>query len=93
MLKSAVLAMLLMLISSEQLHSQAFQWRLLPTSPGLSGGGRSEDIYFVDQNTGWVVGYSGLVHRTTNGGLNFEEVSTFTSGNELRSVGFFDVNT
>ncbi len=60
----------------------------------LSGGTIEglNDLYFVNQNTGWCVGNLGTIMQTTNGGLNF---SSQTSGvtNSLSSVQFIDANT
>lgn len=75
-----------------QLYSQNLQWRLLPTSPGTSGTGRNEDIYFINQNTGWVVGYEGNVDKTTNGGNAWVRIFNSTFGDQFRSTGFFDEN-
>ncbi len=51
-----------------------------------------EDVFFINQNTGWVVGANGTILYTVNGGLNF---TTQTSGStsSLYTVQFLDVNT
>lgn len=50
------------------------------------------DVFFINQNTGWCVGNYGVVMLTTNGGLSF----TFqTSGvtNSLNTIQFLDAST
>ncbi|MEO8666291.1 MAG: YCF48-related protein [Ignavibacteria bacterium] len=93
MINRFLYAIFFLALCSTGLLSQTLQWRLLPASPGMTGSNRNEDISFINENTGWVVGYSGRVFRTTNGGLQFTQVYNFIEGNELRSTGFFDVNT
>jgi photosystem II stability/assembly factor-like uncharacterized protein len=39
------------------------------------------DIKFIDINTGWAVGNSGVVLKTTNGGANWNQVNTGFSNN------------
>ncbi|MDQ3020308.1 MAG: T9SS type A sorting domain-containing protein [Bacteroidota bacterium] len=86
-----ILTALIFLLTA-QLYSQTFQWRLLPNSPGVTGGARFDDVYFIDSNTGWIIDYDGRVYKTTNGGNNWSLIFNSTFGNELRSVGFFDSN-
>ncbi|MEZ4691996.1 MAG: hypothetical protein R3A12_18310 [Ignavibacteria bacterium] len=88
-----IILLLVLIISSECIYSQSLQWKLLPDSPGITGSGRNEDIYFINENTGWCVGYEGEVYRTTNGGNNWTTVFNSTFGDQFRSVGFFDENT
>lgn len=67
-----------------ELISQPLQWRLIPSSPSSSS--RFEDVFFINENTGWIVHYDGETYKTTNGG------STWTEHNNIalnRSVGFF----
>jgi len=88
-----VIFTILIFLLAAQLYSQTFQWKLLPNSPGTTGSGRFDDVYFNDPNTGWVINYStGGVHKTTNGGNTWSLIFNSTFGNELRSVGFFDSN-
>jgi photosystem II stability/assembly factor-like uncharacterized protein len=75
------------------INSQTLDWRLLSNSPGTLGGGRYEDIYFLNNSTGWIIAYSGKIYRTNNGGNSW--TNTYASGfsNKFRSVGFFDSTT
>ncbi len=89
-MRTMILALLL--ITAElTAESQVLSWRLLPNSPGITGQSRSEDIYFINENTGWVVRYSGPSYKTTNGGNTWTMQSS--SIPESRSVGFFDSQT
>ena len=68
------------------IQAQNLQWRLLPNSPS-DPTGRLDDIYFVNENTGWGIGYSGKVFHTINGGNSWDTVIVTSA---LRSIGFFD---
>jgi photosystem II stability/assembly factor-like uncharacterized protein len=74
-----------LLIIHPRLLSQT--WQVLPGLPQTSG--RYEDLYFLNQDTGWVVEAAniGKILKTTNGGINFTVQFT---GNYMyfRSVGF-----
>lgn len=50
------------------------------------------DLYFVNENTGYAAGDSGLVVKTTNGGSNWINIST-TPTHNLYSVHFINANT
>lgn len=88
-----ILVNVLCLISISKVIAQDFQWNLLAGSPGTTGVARFEDMYFINPITGWVVGYTGKVYRTTNAGTNWSVIFTSTFGVEFRSVGFFDSTT
>lgn len=47
------------------------------------------DVFFRDQNNGWIVGNSGTILRTTDGGTNWVPAASGTS-NALYSVFFID---
>src|SRR5687768_8184662 len=51
-----------------------------------------EHFDFIDLNTGWVVGDSGTVLKTVNGGLNWETVNLNTRAN-LKSIQFVNSST
>jgi len=89
-MKIKILFLLIGSLMVETIYSQSFQWRLLPNSPGQTGQSRFEDMHFINSNTGWVVGYTGEVFRTTNAGITWNLIFTSTFGSEFRSVGFFD---
>jgi len=47
------------------------------------------DVFFTDQNNGWVVGANGNILKTTSGGTNWISASSGTN-NELHSVFFIN---
>ncbi len=49
-------------------------------------------VFFVDDNTGWVVGANGAIHKTTDGGTNWNPQTSNTS-EYLYDVQFLDANT
>lgn len=48
-------------------------------------------LYFMNDNTGWTVGDSGVICKTTNAGTNWVK-STYIEGGTLVSVYFWDEN-
>src|SRR2546421_9169839 len=46
-----------------------YQWELLQNSPVANS--RTDDIWFFDELTGWLVNSSGYVCRTEDGGSNW----------------------
>lgn len=74
---------------SVSVYSQTPQWRNLQNSPFFPND-RMEDVYFLNENTGWSVLYNiGKVFKTTNGGNNWDTLFTLPGGS-FRSIGFFD---
>ena len=59
------------------------KWRPTNAPPASS---RTDDIWFVDPETGWAVNSNGQILKTEDGGASWEE--QFQSGAYLRSVGF-----
>ena len=51
--------------------------------------GYFRSVYFLNADTGWVVGKFGLILKTTDGGVNWNPQSSETS-NYLRSIYFID---
>lgn len=51
------------------------------------------DVFFVDENTGYVVGTYGKLLKTTNGGTNWVATTISIPGTGLNSVYFTDTNT
>lgn len=49
----------------------AQNWNILPESPSA---GRFEDIYFVDDQTGWVISRQGEMYKTVDGGEQWEKI-------------------
>jgi photosystem II stability/assembly factor-like uncharacterized protein len=51
-------------------------------------------LHMIDANTGWMVGSYGAVRKTTNGGLNWDSVTTVIPNTvTLRKVKFLNANT
>lgn len=49
-------------------------WQPIPNIGSNSNGQRFDDVFFLDENTGWAAnGYYASIHKTTNGGITWEE--------------------
>ena len=66
-------------------EAQTSPWSQFPGSP--SGTTRHDDIYFIDENNGWSVRATGLIHKTTDGGNTWVLKLTQT-GTHFRCIGF-----
>ncbi|MBK9333772.1 MAG: T9SS type A sorting domain-containing protein [Ignavibacteria bacterium] len=74
-----------MFLHNSKICSQSTEWRALPNSPFSPS--RFEDIFFLNENTGWIINFDGSTYRTFNGGLNW----LYAENIELnRSIGFFN---
>ncbi len=80
----ALLAAIVAALTLPQTASAVSEWAALPNSP--SAGGRHEDVWFVDQLTGWVVNSAGEIWHTTDGGNSWQSQGAFLG--LLRSVTF-----
>lgn len=94
-MKRIKIFIVLITISSQSLFSQLpGNWDNLPNAPFLNNY-KHDDIYFINPNVGWVVngpinvGDSGMVHKTTDGGLSWTRQFT-VSRSRFRSVAFVD---
>jgi photosystem II stability/assembly factor-like uncharacterized protein len=80
---------LLILISNFTSISQT--WHVLPSLPEATF--RYEDLWFINENTGWVIeAGADKIYKTTNGGATFVEQFQADSGGYLRSVAFNNEN-
>ena len=80
-------------IGSEVNNTKNHKWWNRTGSPQVSGTLNGlYSIYFTDANTGYVVGSEGIILKTTNGGTNWDTLSSGTSW-DLTSVYFTDANT
>ncbi|MBS1517649.1 MAG: T9SS type A sorting domain-containing protein [Bacteroidetes bacterium] len=84
-LKILIFYLLIFSFAGSVLHSQTLSWRAVPNSPLSSS--RFEDMFFLNENTGWIVHYDGRTFRTTNGGINWILSQNIPLN---RSVGFFN---
>ena len=57
-----------------------------------NGGGFLDGFFFVDANTGWVFGGSGIIRKTTDGGASFSFQDLATSNLFVQDVHFVDAN-
>ena len=64
-----------------------FSWKTLPNAPFRNG--RHEDIFFVNENYGWVVNLLGQIFKTADGGKTWIKQYE-QAGARFRSVGFAD---
>lgn len=77
------------LFAAQIVHAQTYQWRVIPSGPTATSS-RFEDVYFINNNTGWVIDIEGIVYRTNNGGKNWSTVFSDMNGGGFRSIAFFD---
>ena len=87
-MKKLILTILILLVSSVALSQSGwvvYQTGVLSTL---------WDVYFINESTGWIVGDTTAVFKSTNGGLNWtkQEISYITD-TELFSVKFLNANT
>ena len=82
-------------ICTTTLLSQQPQWRLISTSPDPNG--RMDDIFFINENTGWTIGLTGSFpntawqcFKTTDGGFTWNTNLVDSTINPLRCIGFAD---
>jgi len=65
-------------------------WSVQPTISGAD----IRSIWMLDNNTGWGVGQSGMVIKTTNGGSSWTQINNVPSGSQtLIRTQFINVNT
>ena len=75
------------------LYSQQYKWHALPNAPTTSS--RLEDVFFVDNETGWVIKSSNLsdnLYKTTDGGMTWINLSMPSFGYP-RCIGFANSQT
>ena len=83
-----LLSILTFLFLSSSIFAQNFDWT--PQNSGVTT--TLNDVYFADNQTGWAVGFDGVIVNTTDGGQTW---ISQTSGvtDEIRAVFFIDANT
>ena len=64
---------------------QSYNWAEIQGAP--STGGKQDGIYFINQDTGWVVNGSGRIYKTTNGGSSWIQQHN-SPGTYFRAVAF-----
>jgi len=66
-------------------------WRVLPNSP-VGGYWNHDDVFFHDENTGWIADISGQIYKTTDGGDSWEQQAD-NEGTSYRALAFLDDQT
>ena len=84
----AITGILLFTMLGGATHAQIWRKAIGPTYPGIS----FNKVFFLNATTGWAVGSTGLVMKTTNAGTEWTRFATDTL-NTNYSVHFLDVNT
>jgi photosystem II stability/assembly factor-like uncharacterized protein len=82
-MKNHTLILCYLLFAAMFTHAQS-GWNYLPNAPVLSN--RFDDIYFVNDSTGWAVNGDGQIYRTANSGDSW--TLQLTAGYYFRSVEF-----
>jgi len=62
-------------------------WRTLPDAP-IAGAGRHDDVFFHNEDIGWVCNLNGEIWKTTNGGLTW--VAVLDTLEAFRCITFVD---
>lgn len=78
------LASLTVLLAIQVVPWAQSQWHYLPNAP--VGVGRIEDVFFLNKQLGWCVSGGGTIHKTTDGGKNWQLM--YSSSNYFRCVEF-----
>jgi photosystem II stability/assembly factor-like uncharacterized protein len=85
-MKALIAILFSILLSSTSFSQQGWFQQVVTTSNYFYS------VFFVNSNTGWVVGQAGSVYKTTNGGTNWF-TQTANAPGFLYSVFFIDFNT
>ncbi len=88
-MKKFLLSQALFLLYTLSSYSQGNGWELQNPKPT---GNSLLDVQFVDSQTGWAVGFEGIILKTHNGGSNWNSKNSGTT-NILFSVHFIDAQT
>jgi len=86
-MKLLIVLLAFVTLTTELLHSQDAWQRQFYESPSMV-----TCIYFINENTGWAVGYAGSIVNTKNGGELWETQISGTS-EKLNSVYFLNSDT
>src|SRR6185436_12602062 len=85
MMKNHTLTFCFLMLSAISAHAQS-GWNYLPNAPVVAN--RFDDIYFVNDSTGWAVNGDGQIYRTADAGDSW--TLQLTSGYYFRSVEFLN---
>ena len=87
-MKKITITLLALFIGAYGLFSQA-NWEWTMQESGTTA--HLNDVYFVDNMTGWVVGSNGTILKTSDGGVSWA-AQTSETDQELSSIHFIDEN-
>lgn len=87
--------LLLIILTANSIMAQ-YNWAPLTSIPNNTAGNRYDDIFFLDQNTGWAArGGNAAVYKTTDGGTTwtFQLSNSMLGGNHyFRNIEFLNSN-
>jgi photosystem II stability/assembly factor-like uncharacterized protein len=89
--KSKIFTTLFFVFSIFMLKAQP--WKQLPISNTTTFGSNLLGIHFVDDQIGYVVGTSGTISKTTDGGVNWVSQNIGSTTLSLYAIYFIDANT
>lgn len=75
-------------LSSTKVEPKSRQWQKLPTD---AYPGKQDDIYFVNQQTGWYINGTGSLYQTRDGGNSWLKIYE-KKGSFFRTIAFIDEN-
>ena len=67
LLSGVKLIFILSLFSSNEIHAQT-NWSYLPNAPFVTTFNRFDDVFFVNENKGWIVALYDSIYKTQDGG-------------------------
>ncbi len=80
-----ILRLTILLSTITYLNAQS-NWQYLPNAP--IGSWRIDDVFFLNNQTGWCAGSNGQIHKTIDGGAHWELV--YNSNYYIRCLEFVD---
>ncbi|MBV6478219.1 MAG: Ycf48-like protein [Ignavibacteria bacterium] len=80
----------LFFVFNTNVFSQTYSWYRIPNSPFSFPG--FSDVCFINENTGWITTYNGILFRTNNAGANWTKLDSIFIG-DFYGVQFINENT
>lgn len=88
--KNFLLLSILLIINSSDINARNYDWYQLPNSPHTTG--RFESLFFINENTGWLIHLYGVIHRTNDAGSNWIRQDSIYLGS-FRTITFINEST
>src|SRR4051812_37540562 len=85
--KFPLLLLSLSLVTGMSCYAQPYTWTRLTAAP--YNGGKQDDVFFINPDTGWSVNGSGRIYRTYNGGTSWTNLVT-QPGTYFRCISFLN---